>query len=41
MTGPGTRAAVGVAAALGIGGVLGTLPVFSALSAPIVEGISD
>ena len=33
--------AVGVAASLGIGGVLGTLPVFSALSAPIAEGIRD
>ena len=32
---------VGVAAALGIGGLLGTLPVFSALSAPIAEGIRD
>ena len=32
---------VGVAASLGIGGLLGTLPVFSALSAPIAEGIRD
>ena len=31
----------GVAAALGIGGLMGTLPVFSALSAPIAEGIRD
>ena len=31
--------ALGVAASLGIGGLLGTLPVFSALSAPIAEGI--
>ena len=31
----------GVAASLGIGGVLGTLPIFSALSAPIAEGIRD
>ena len=31
----------GVAAALGIGGLLGTLPVVSALSAPIAEGIRD
>ena len=38
-----TPAAVvpGVAASLGIGGLLGTLPVFSALSAPIAEGIRD
>ena len=38
-----TPAAVvmGVAASLGIGGVLGTLPVFSALAAPIAEGIRD
>ncbi len=44
MTGPViTPAAVvaGVAASLGIGGLLGTLPVFSALSAPIAEGIRD
>ncbi len=44
LTGPViTPAAVvmGVAASLGIGGVLGTLPVFSALSAPIAEGIRD
>ena len=33
--------AMGVAASLGIGGLLGTLPVFSALSAPIAEGIRD
>ena len=33
--------ALGVAASLGIGGLLGTLPVFSALSAPIAEGIRD
>ena len=32
---------VGVAASLGIGGLLGTLPVFSALAAPIAEGIRD
>ena len=32
---------VGVAASLGIGGLLGALPVFSALSAPIAEGIRD
>ena len=32
---------VGIAASLGIGGLLGTLPVFSALSAPIAEGIRD
>ena len=38
-----TPAAVvaGVAASIGVGGVLGTLPVFSALSAPIAEGIRD
>ena len=38
-----TPAAVvlGVAASLGIGGALATLPVFSALSAPIAEGIRD
>ncbi|MDD9988714.1 MAG: ABC transporter permease [Spirochaetaceae bacterium] len=44
LTGPViTPAAVvaGVAASLGIGGLLGTLPVFSALSAPIAEGIRD
>jgi len=33
--------ALGVAASLGIGGLLGTLPVFSALSAPVAEGIRD
>ena len=33
--------ALGIAASLGIGGLLGTLPVFSALSAPIAEGIRD
>ena len=33
--------AMGVAASLGIGGLLGTLPTFSALSAPIAEGIRD
>ena len=33
--------ALGVAASLGIGGLLGTLPVFSALSAPIAAGIRD
>ena len=33
--------ALGVATSLGIGGLLGTLPVFSALSAPIAEGIRD
>ena len=37
---PGAVAA-GVAAALGVGGLLGTLPVFSALAAPIAEGIRD
>ena len=37
---PGAVSA-GVAAALGIGGLMGTLPVFSALSAPIAEGIRD
>ncbi|MDD9988711.1 MAG: ABC transporter permease [Spirochaetaceae bacterium] len=38
-----TPAAVvaGIAASLGIGGLLCTLPVFSALSAPIAEGIRD
>ena len=44
LTGPViTPAAVvaGVAASLGIGGLLGTLPVVSALSAPIAEGIRD
>ena len=44
LTGPViTPAAIvpGVAASLGIGGLLGTLPVFSALSAPIAEGIRD
>ncbi len=44
LTGPViTPAAVvpGVAASLGIGGLLGTLPVFSALSSPIAEGIRD
>ena len=33
--------AAGVAAAVGIGGLLGPLPVFSALAAPIAEGIRD
>ena len=33
--------ALGVAASLGTGGLLGTLPVFSALSAPIAEGIRE
>ena len=33
--------AAGVAAAIGIGGLLGPLPVFSALAAPIAEGIRD
>ena len=33
--------AAGVAAAVGIGGILGPLPVFSALAAPIAEGIRD
>ena len=32
---------VGVAAALGVGGVMGVLPVFSALATPIAEGIRD
>ena len=44
LTGPViTPAAIvpGVAASLGIGGLLGTLPVVSALSAPIAEGIRD
>ena len=44
LTGPViTPAAVaaGVAAALGVGGLLGPLPVFSALAAPIAEGIRD
>ena len=44
LTGPViTPAAVaaGVAAAIGIGGLLGPLPVFSALAAPIAEGIRD
>ena len=44
VTGPViTPAAVvaGVAASLGIGGLLGTLPVFSALSVPIAEGIRE
>ena len=38
-----TPAAVvmGVAASLGIGGLLGTLPVFSVLATPIAEGIRD
>ena len=38
-----TPAAVvmGVAASIGVGGLLGTLPVFSALAAPIAEGIRD
>ena len=31
----------GVAAAFGVGGLLGILPVFSALAAPIAEGIRD
>lgn len=33
--------AASVAASLGVGGLLGTLPVFSALAAPIAEGIRD
>ena len=44
LTGPViTPAAVaaGVAAALGVGALLGPLPVFSALAAPIAEGIRD
>ncbi len=44
LTGPVvTPAAVaaGVAAAIGVGGLLGPLPVFSALAAPIAEGIRD
>ena len=32
---------VGVAAALGVGGLMGVLPVFSALATPIAEGIRD
>ena len=44
LTGPvvtPTAAAAGVAAAIGVGGLLGPLPVFSALAAPIAEGIRD
>lgn len=44
LTGPvvtPTAAAAGVAAAIGMGGLLGPLPVFSALAAPIAEGIRD
>ena len=44
LTGPViTPAAVtaGVAATLVVGGLLGTTPVFSALTAPIAEGIRD
>ena len=44
LTGPVvTPAAVAasVAAAIGVGGLLGPLPVFSALAAPIAEGIRD
>ena len=32
---------IGVASAFGVGGLLGILPVFSALAAPIAEGIRD
>ena len=32
---------VGVAAALGVGGLMGVLPLFSALATPIAEGIRD
>ena len=32
---------IGVAASIGVGGLLGTLPVFSALATPIAEGIRD
>lgn len=44
LTGPvvtPTAAAAGVASAIGVGGLLGPLPVFSALAAPIAEGIRD
>lgn len=44
LTGPvvtPTAVAAGVAAAIGVGGLLGPLPVFSALAAPIAEGIRD
>jgi len=44
LTGPvvtPTAAAAGVASAIGMGGLLGPLPVFSALAAPIAEGIRD
>ena len=33
--------AAGVASALGVGGLLGPLPVFSSLAVPIAEGIRD
>jgi len=33
--------AASVAASLGVGGLLGKLPVFSTLAAPIAEGIRD
>ena len=36
-----TAMLVGVAAALGVGGLMGVLPVFSALATPIAEGIRD
>ena len=44
LTGPvvtPTAVAAGVASAIGVGGLLGPLPVFSALAAPIAEGIRD
>lgn len=44
LTGPvvtPTAVAAGAAAAIGMGGLLGPLPVFSALAAPIAEGIRD
>lgn len=44
LTGPAvtpTAVAAGAAAAIGMGGLLGPLPVFSALAAPIAEGIRD
>ena len=44
LTGPvltPTAVAAGAAAAIGVGGLLGPLPVFSALAAPIAEGIRD
>ena len=33
--------AIGVAAAIGVGGLLGALPIFSTLATPIAEGIRD